>query len=40
MMMLLQFYKQTKEVIDKHRPLLKFTAIKLVVAVFYIQGVS
>ncbi|KAI9155747.1 Transmembrane protein 184-like protein [Paramyrothecium foliicola] len=38
MMMLLQFYKQTKEGIAQHRPLFKFIAIKLVVAVFYLQN--
>ncbi|KAL1796766.1 hypothetical protein ACET3X_005306 [Alternaria dauci] len=38
MICLLQFYKQTKLELAVHRPLLKFTAIKLVVFLFYVQS--
>ncbi|PIG88992.1 hypothetical protein AARAC_008413 [Aspergillus arachidicola] len=34
---LLQFYVATKDQLARHRPLLKFTAIKVVIFVFYLQ---
>ncbi|KAK6837303.1 hypothetical protein RU639_001267 [Aspergillus parasiticus] len=34
---LLQFYVATKDQLARHRPLLKFTAIKVVIFVFYVQ---
>lgn len=40
MLMLLQFYRHIEGVIGQHQPLFKFIAIKLVVAVFYLQNVS
>ncbi|KAE8337431.1 organic solute transporter Ostalpha-domain-containing protein [Aspergillus arachidicola] len=34
---LLQFYVATKDQLARHRPLLKFTSIKVVIFVFYVQ---
>ncbi|KAM0227202.1 hypothetical protein ACHAPO_011739 [Fusarium lateritium] len=38
MMCLLQFYKEIRHRIAEHQPMLKFSAIKLVIMVFYIQS--
>lgn len=40
MLFLIQFYKQVKITLKKHRPLLKFLSIKLIIFLFYLQTVS